>query len=441
MQPIDLLVEARWVLPMEPANAVLENHAIAIDAGRILELGVAGLLRKKYAPRTLVQRPAHALLPGLVNAHTHAAMTLIRGAAVKLPVQRWLRESIWPLENRWIGPEFVRTGTRLAMAEMLAAGITCFADMYLFPEEVARLCSELKLRAAVGLPIADAPTAWAANAGDYLDKAGALWDQRRSDPWVKFYFAPHAPYSLSDVTLQRLRKLADQLDAPMAMHVHESAAEVGQSLAEHGVTPLQRLEHLGLLRPGFMAIHMNSIDARDIALAARSGLTVVHCPQSNLRLGGGACPVPALRAAGVSLALGTDSAASTGALDVLAEARLASLLCSGLQHSHAPPTAMELLGAATLGGATALGLERDIGSLAPGKAADVICVALDQFTPSPAQGVADEILFQARSNAIYDVWASGTAAVSAGEFVFFATDDLRAQCADWARRLQPGVAA
>ncbi len=445
MQSIDLLIEPRWLLTMEAAGAVLENNAIAIDAGRIVAIGPAATLRQRYDARRHELRAQHVLLPGFVNAHTHAAMSLLRGQPVRGPVQRWLRELIWPLENRWVSADFVRTGTRLAIAEQLRAGITCFADMYLFPEETAALARELKVRIAVGLPIAEGRTTWAQNADDYLEKSAALWDEYRADPWARMYFAPHAPYSVSDATVARLRRLLDQLDAPLAMHLHETTSEIQDCLAQRGARPVAWLAEQGLLRPGFTAVHMNHADERDIELLAGAGVCIAACPQSNLRLGSGSAPLARFSAAGISLALGTDGPASTGALDMLAEARLAALLGAGTAgtSAHTGVTAAnsdEVLRMATLGGAQALGLADDIGSLRVGKAADLCCLRIPDHLAPTRSTLADTLLVDCARQDVQDAWIAGRAVLTQGVVTAFDETETLERARVWQARLATGLA-
>ena len=440
MQPIDLLIEARWALPMDDAAAI-GHAALAVDGGRIVAIGAAAALAARFAPRERIQRPRHALLPGLVNAHTHAAMSLLRGLPVRGPLMQWLNETIWPYERRSVNAQFVRSGTQLAMAEMLAAGITCFADMYYFPDEVARLARARHLRAVVGAPIVEARTPWAADADEHLDKAARLWDEYRDDPLIRPYFAPHSPYAVARPTFARLRRLIDQLDAPLAMHLHETQTEVQDSLAAHGGRPLTWLGDEGLLRPGFSAVHMNWLSAEDIDLAARTGISVVHCPQSNQRLGSGTCPVGALRSAGVNVALGTDGAASAGALDLLAEARAACLLASQSTHEPGALGAGEALRLATMGGAQALGLAGEIGSLSPGKAADVICIDLSAPACQPVGDPADAIVYCAGRGAVTDVWVAGHAMLRDSRLLAFDPEELATIAREFPARPQVGAAA
>jgi len=440
MQSIDLLIEARWVLPMH-GTAVLEHAALAIDGGRILDCGPAGALVARYAPRERLARREHALLPGLVNAHTHAAMSLMRGLPIRGPLMQWLNETIWPLERRCVNAQFVSSGTRLAMAEMLAAGITCFADMYFFPEEVARLAREAHLRVVVGAPIIDGRTPWAADVDEHLDKAARLWDEYRGDPLILPCFAPHSPYAVGRATFARLRRLTDQLDAPIAMHLHETQTEVQDSVAAHGGRPLSWLGDEGLLRPGFSAVHMNWLSEEDIDLAARTGISVVHCPQSNQRLGSGICRVSELRAAGVNVALGTDGAASVGALDLLAEARAACMLASLSTHNPQALSAHDALRMATLGGAQALGLAREIGSLAAGKAADILCIDLSAPGCRPVGDPAEAIVYAAGRGAVTDVWVAGRAMLRDSRLLAFDAEELAAITREFPARLSVGAAA
>jgi 5-methylthioadenosine/S-adenosylhomocysteine deaminase len=438
----DLLIEARWVLPIAPVNTVLEDHAVAVTSGRIVALGPSAQLRARFEPREHVTRTDHALLPGFVNAHTRAAMALLRGLPVQGPRMRWLRETVFPAEQRCMSPDFVRDGTQIAIAEMLRAGITSFADMYFFPEEAARAAGAARMRAAIGLPVADEPTPWAESATAHLAKAERLWDEYKSDPWVCLYFAPDAPYAVSDSTLARVRRVADELDARVAMHAHETEVEVHDSLSRHGRRPLQRLHDLGLLRPGFTAVHMNRLDEEDMEIVTRTGICVVACPQSNLRLGSGSCPAAELNARHVAVGFGTDSPACSGAFDLLAESRAATLTANAGGNGTRRELGSEaVLRMATLGGATALGLSSLVGSIEPGKAADLICFDLATLACQPPERPADTIVFAATRQQASDVWTSGRAAVSGGHLLVFDEQELLALARQWAGRTRTGVEA
>ncbi|MCL4316249.1 MAG: TRZ/ATZ family hydrolase [Gammaproteobacteria bacterium] len=317
MDKIDLLLHARWIIPVEPAG-VLEQHCVAVHQGRIVALLPGAEAETRYRAAETLHLPDHALIPGLINAHTHAAMSLLRGLADDLPLMEWLNQHIWPAETARASPEFVHDGTELAIAEMLRGGVTCFNDMYYFPDETARVAARCGMRANVGLIVLDFPTAWASNADEYLHKGIALHDALRDEPLLSVSFAPHAPYTVSDAPLRKIVTYAEELNLQIHMHVHETADEVRQGLEKYGTRPLQRLKELGLLSPSLMAVHMTQLTDEEIAQVAQSGAHVLHCPESNLKLASGFCPVARLIQAGVNVAIGTDGAASNNELDMFA---------------------------------------------------------------------------------------------------------------------------
>jgi 5-methylthioadenosine/S-adenosylhomocysteine deaminase len=354
-----------------------------------------------------IELPDHVLIPGLVNAHTHAAMALMRGLADDLPLERWLQEHIWPAETRHVSPEFVRDGTALACAEMLRGGITCFNDMYFFPEAALEAAQAAGMRVALGLIVIDFPTAYASDPADYLRKGFELRDRQREEPLISFCLAPHAPYTVSDPTFRQVATLAAELDLPVHLHVHETESEIERSLAEHGVRPLERLRRLGLLGPGLIAVHAVHLLAEEIQLLATHGCSVAHCPSSNLKLASGFAPVEALRAAGVNLCLGTDGAASNNRLDVFAEMRTAALLAKAVARSAEAMPAHAALQAATLGGARALGLGARIGSIEPGKRADLTAVALRGPQLAPCYDPVSHLVYAAGREHVTHVWVDG----------------------------------
>jgi 5-methylthioadenosine/S-adenosylhomocysteine deaminase len=425
-ESVDLVIEPRWVLPIAPANTVLTDHAVAVTAGRIVAVAPSEQINASFEPRERVIRSDHALLPGFVNAHTRAATSLLRGLPVYGPRSQWLRETVLPIARTSMSPDFVREGTQLAMAEMLRAGITAFADMYLFPEEAARAASAARMRAAIGLPVTDGPTVWAENATGHLAKAEQLWDEYRSHPGISLYFAPHNVFGEGDQTLARVRRVADELDARVAIYLAPGEMPGGRR-------PLVRLNDLGLLGPGFTAIHPGSLDEAELEIAATTGICVVACQQSHLRLGSGLCPVSQLEARSITVGLGTDSALSVGALDVLAEARIAAL-------TSATP-AETVLRMATLGGAMALGMGTLVGSIEIGKAADLVCFDLSALSCQSPRRPADAIVFGATRDHVSDVWISGRAAVSNGHLLTFDEQELGTLARRWAERISTGVTA
>jgi 5-methylthioadenosine/S-adenosylhomocysteine deaminase len=401
------LLSARWIVPVEPAGAVLEHHAVAVRDGVIEKVFPASESSNAFEDYDRVDLPHHVLIPGLVNAHTHAAMALMRGLADDLPLMRWLQEHIWPAETKHASPAFVRDGTALACAEMLRGGVTCFNDMYFFPEAALEAAQAAGMRVALGLIVIDLPTAYASDPADYLRKGFELRDRQREEPLVSFCLAPHAPYTVSDPTFRQVATYAAELDLPVHLHVHETEHEIERSLAEHGVRPLERLRRLGLLGPGLIAVHAVHLQEEEIQLLATHGSSVAHCPSSNLKLASGFAPIEALRAAGVNLCLGTDGAASNNRLDLLTEMRTAALLAKAVARSAEAMPAHAALRAATLGGARALGLGARIGSIEPGKRADLTALALRGPELAPCYDPVSHLVYAAGREHVTHVWVDG----------------------------------
>jgi 5-methylthioadenosine/S-adenosylhomocysteine deaminase len=436
MEHVDTLLHARWIIPVEPENTVHEHYSLAVKDGRIHALLPGGEARSRYRADVELELVDHALIPGLINAHTHAAMSLFRGLADDLPLMEWLNNHIWPAEGTWVGPEFVRDGTRLAMAEMLRGGITCFNDMYFFPDETAQAAHEAGMRAMLGMILIDFPTAWAQDAEEYLDKGLKLHDHYRNHPLIATAFAPHAPYTVSDGPLQRVRILADELDVPIHMHVHETAAEVQQGVELHGVRPLQRLDKLGLTSPRLLGVHMTQLDDGEIAAYGRSGAHVVHCPESNLKLASGFCPVHKLLQAGINVAIGTDGAASNNDLDMFAEMRAAALLAKAVAHDASALPAHLALRMATLNGAAALGLADETGSLVTGKAADIAAVHLGAIETQPLYHPISQLVYAAGSRRVSDVWVAGQHLVKEGVLTTLDEQDILAKARAWQQKIK-----
>lgn len=435
MQTAETLYEARWIIPVEPAGIVLDEHTLVVAADRIVALLSRADARARYPAAERVDLDHHALLPGFVNAHTHAAMTLLRGCGAGLPLHDWLRRAIWPVEQALVGPEFVRDGSRLAIAEMIRGGTTCFADQYFFPQETALVCADAGMRAALGIAVIDVPTAYAANADEYLQRGLELHDEWRGHALVRTMFAPHAPYTVGDATLARIRSYADELDLPIHMHLHETATEVADALTATGERPLARLARLGLLSSGFSAVHMTQLDDADLDALLRTGAGVVHCPQSNLKLASGFCPVARLLDAGVPVALGTDGAACNDGLDMLTETKVAALLAKGVAADAAALPAHAALHLATLAGAHALGLAQQTGSLVAGKSADFIAINLDDFATTPVHDAAAAIVYAATRSQVTDSWITGRPLMRAG--VLLTVDEAagRERAARWVPRI------
>ncbi|MDT3736085.1 MAG: TRZ/ATZ family hydrolase [Denitratisoma sp.] len=413
-EPIDLLIEPRWLIPVEPHGVVLEDHAVAVSAGNILDVLPAKEALGRYQPAQRAALPQQALIPGLVNLHTHAAMALMRGIADDLPLMDWLKTRIWPAEARHVSAAFVRDGTLLACAEMLRGGITCFNDMYFFPEAAAEAAQSLGVRAVLGMVIIEFPTAYATDADDYISKGLAARDRLRGEPLISFCMAPHAPYTVADKTFERIATLSAQLDLPVHVHLHETNWEIRQSLAQHGTRPLDRLRRLGLLGPGLIGVHAVHLDEPEIALLAENNCAVAHCPTSNMKLASGAAPIAQLLRQGVRIGLGTDGAASNNRLDIFQEMRHAGLLAKVTSGDAAVLNAHEILRMATLGGASAVGLDNRIGSIQAGKAADVCAIRLDALETSPCFDPASHLVYTAGREHVTHVWVDGVLQVENG---------------------------
>jgi len=392
---------------VEPAHTVHEHYAVAIHDGRVVELLPSDMAKQKYQADAEQHFNQHALIPGFVNTHTHAAMALFRGLADDLPLMEWLQNHIWPAESRWVNEEFVHDGTQLAIAEMIRGGTTCFNDMYFFPDETARVADTVGLRAAVGLIVLDFPTVWAGNADEYIHKGLEVHDRYRNHPLITTLFAPHAPYTVSDAPLERIAMLAEELDIPIHMHVHETAHEVMESQQKTGLRPIQRLKTLGMVTPRLLAVHMTQLNDEEITLFADAGAQVVHCPESNLKLASGFCPVHKLHLAKINVALGTDGAASNNDLDMLGELKTAALLAKAVSGEASALPASDALRMATINGARALGLDNTTGSLQPGKAADMVAVQLDEIATQPVYNALSQLVYAASRHQVTDVWVAG----------------------------------
>lgn len=435
MQTIDTLLDARWIVPVEPANVVLEHHALAIDKGRIVDLLPREQALEKYQPAHVQTLDRHALIPGLINAHTHAAMSLFRGLADDLPLMEWLGEHIWPAEGRWVSEEFLADGVALACAEMMRGGVTCFNDMYFFPEITARVAADAGMRVCVGLIVIDFPTVYAENADEYISKGLKVHDAHKSETLVNTAFAPHAPYTVSDEPLKRIRTYADELEIPVHIHVHETAGEVAQSLEQSGQRPWQRLLDLGLVSPSLQAVHMTQLLDEEIEQLATAAAHVVHCPESNLKLASGFCPVHKLLNAGVNVALGTDGPASNNDLDMLGEMRTAALLGKGIAEDASAVPASTALRMATLNGAIAMGLGAETGSLEAGKSADIVAIELDSIETQPFYNVISQLVYATGRDKVSDTWIAGRHVLKDRQLTTCNESRIKDKACEWRDRI------
>lgn len=441
-QAVDCIVDARWVIPVEPAATVLERHSVIVAKGGIVDVVPTEQVRFRYQAKQHVTLAEHVLIPGLINLHTHAAMTLMRGLADDKSLMDWLNNHIWPVETRLVSHEFVYDGTLLACAEMLRGGVTCFNDMYFFPESAAQAALHARMRAAIGMIVIEFPSPYATDAMDYLDKGIAMRDRLREEPLLSFCIAPHAPFTVSDASFERVAIYASELDVPVHIHLHETADEIRDSLAAHKLRPLRRLQKLGLLGPGLIAVHAVHLAEDEIALLHECGCHVAHCPSSNLKLSSGIAPIARLSRSGVNVGLGTDGAASNNRLDIFAEMRLAALLAKGVGGDPTALPAHTVLEMATINAARALSLDSRVGSLSKGKRADMTAVNLAAMELSPCYDPLSHLIYSAGRENVSHVWVNGELLVDDGRLTQLDPAELTAKANHWKekiRGLEPGI--
>ncbi|MCB1983997.1 MAG: TRZ/ATZ family hydrolase [Burkholderiales bacterium] len=428
---IDVLIEARWVIPVDNHRSVLNNHAIAIHQGKIIDILPIHQAQSKFNPEKAFFLHNHALIPGLVNLHTHAAMILLRGLADDLPLMEWLNQHIWPTETRHVNESFVRDGTHLACAEMLRSGITCFNDMYFFPEASAQAVLDVGMRAAIGMIAIDFPTAYASDADDYLAKGIALRDTLHPNPLLSFCFAPHAPYTVGDKALTDILTYAEQLESPIHIHLHETTDEISIGLKTYGKRPIEHLHQLGMLGPSLIAVHMAHLTDQEIELLKQHGCHIAHCPSSNLKLASGFAPITTLLDNGINVGLGTDSAASNNRLDILEEMRLAALLAKAYSKRADALPAHQALEMATINGARALGIDAITGSLEPGKAADITALDFSDLHLLPCYDPVSHLVYAAGRDQVSHVWVNGKILLENKQLITLDSTALYNRAAYW----------
>ena len=432
--PLDLLLLPSWLVPVEPAGVVLKAHGLGIRDGRIAFIGPRDQALK-LAAHEVRELPGVLLSPGLVNAHGHAAMSLFRGLADDLPLMTWLQQHIWPAEAKWVDEAFVRDGTDLAIAEQIKGGISCFSDMYFFPKVASERVHNSGMRAQIAIPILDFPIPGAATADEAIRQGVELFGDLKHHPRIKIAFGPHAPYTVSDANLEKVRVTAEELDAAIHIHVHETAGEVQQSVEQYGERPLARLARLGLLGPRLQAVHMTQISEEDLALLVESNSSVIHCPESNLKLASGFCPVERLWQAGVNVAVGTDGAASNNDLDLLGETRTAALLAKAVAGSATALDAHRALRMATLNGARALGIESDTGSIEIGKAADLVAFDLSGLAQQPVYDPVSQLIYATGRDCVKHLWVAGKQLLDDRRLTRLDEQQLCATARAWGERI------
>ena len=435
MDSVDLILSPKWLIPVVPQEVCLENYSIVVNQSRIIDILPTDAISSRYEATKHINLDTHALIPGLINAHTHAAMSLMRGIADDRALMDWLNNYIWPAEKKWVDEKFIEDGVELAIAEMLLGGTTCFNDMYFFPDIMARTADRLGMRAVAGLIVLDFPTAWAANADEYLDKGMDLFDELRHVELVTAALAPHAPYTVSDEPLDKVRMLSDELDLPVHIHVHETEHEIEHSIENYGKRPIARMHDLNLLGPNLLAVHLTHIRDGEIDLLAEYGVSAVHCPQSNMKLASGFCPVSKLLEKGINLGIGTDGAASNNDLDMMEEMRSTALLAKAVSNDPQSLPAYQALEMATLAGAKALGLADVTGSLEAGKWADMTAIDLSHPSCQPVYDPISQVVYAASRQQVSDVWVAGEQLVESHQLSKIDLSDCLRRAKNWQRKL------
>lgn len=431
----DLRINPRWIIPVQPAGAVLEDHAVLIQGDRIAAVVSNQEADERYRAKEIINLPDHVVLPGLINMHGHAAMSLFRGMADDLPLMTWLNDHIWPAEGQFVNATFIATGTQLAMAEMLRTGTTTFSDMYFFPEIAAQVAHDAGMRAQICFPLLDFPTIWGAGPDEYFDKGRAIIEQWRDDSRIMPAIGPHAPYTISNGPLESARALAEETGARIQIHLHETAFEVSEALRQNNQRPVQRLAGLGLLRPDTQCVHMTQIDESDIRALTSSGAHIVHCPESNLKLASGLCPVQQLTGAGINVTLGTDGAASNNDHDMFGEMNTAAMIGKVVANDAAAVSAHQTIAMATLNGARALGREDELGSLEAGKLADLIAVDLGDPFLQPVYDPASHLVYSNHGRQVTHSWIGGIPQVQNGQLTRIDVPDLMLRVREWSAKI------
>jgi 5-methylthioadenosine/S-adenosylhomocysteine deaminase len=434
LRGVDTLIYARWILPIAPAATLLQNHAIAISDG-IISAIVPAADAADIEAKEILHLDQQLVMPGLINAHGHAAMSLFRGMADDKPLHTWLNDHIWPAEGRWVDAQFIRDGSELAIAEMLRSGTTTFSDMYFFPEATAEVIRKAGIRAQLSFPIFDFPCAWGSGPDEYLRKGLDLFDEHKHSELISIAFGPHAPYTVGDETLQRVVTLAAELDAAIQIHLHETQQEIDDAVAQGGQRPIARLAELGLLGPKTQCVHLAAVNDRDIATLANYGCHAVHCPESNLKLASGFSPIEKMRQAGINIAIGSDGAASNNDLDLFGELRSAALLGKAVASDATAIPDHYALEMATINGARALGIDHLVGSLEVGKQADIIAIDMSALEQQPIYNPVSQLVYTNISKHVQHSWIMGRRVLDNGQLTTLDTRDILARTEIWRKKI------
>lgn len=436
METVDIIINAKWIITGIENQAALHNHSLVIEKGIIKKISPTAEISQHYTARQTDNYSEHVVMPGLINAHTHIGMNYFRGLADDLALMNWLQNHIWPAEKAWLGHEFVKDASLFAIAEMIRSGTTCFNEMFFFLQATAEAIDISGIRGHIGITVLEFPTNWAENANEYLVKGLEFHEQYKNHPRISTTFSPHAPYTVADNTLLRIKELATANDFKINIHLHETADEVNQSLAQINKRPVRRLYDLGFLSSQVIAVHMTQINEEDLELLEETKPSIAHCPESNMKLSSGACPVEKLKSKGLNIALGTDSVASNNDLDMISEMRSAALLSKLITLNPESLTAHEVITLATHNGAKALGIDHITGSLAPGKAADFIAIHLNEIEMLPVYHPASQIVYSGSRQQVSDVWVAGKQLMKNRVLTTLDEKALKAKAMEWGQKIK-----
>jgi 5-methylthioadenosine/S-adenosylhomocysteine deaminase len=441
LEPADLLIAGGTVVTMDPSYRIVEGGAVAVGGERILAVGPLAEVKARYAATRTIDAAGRIVMPGLVNAHTHVPMTLLRGVADDVELMVWLNKYIWPAENAHVTPEFVTWGTRLAAWEMIRTGTTTFADMYFYEDQVAEAAKEAGLRGVCAVTIMDHPVPGLKSAEEGLRAAEAFLKRWSGDPLIVPAVGPHAVYTVGPQTLMRTKALADRYHAPLLIHAAESPSEMEMVRETYGTTTVTHLDRIGFLGPNVTLAHAIWLTDDEIALLAGKGVGAAHCPSSNTKVASGVSPVPKMRRAGVRVGLGTDGPASNNDLDLFEEIDLALKLHKITSGDPAVLAARDGVEMATLGGARALHLEREIGSLEPGKRADLIVLSTDAPSAQPMYHVYSHLAYALKGTDVVTTVVNGRVLMEERRLLTLDTAAIAAKAQEYGSRIAAGLRA
>lgn len=436
MQSIDKLIHAKWLVTGNTSQRILENHCLVIQQGKIIAIEPSETVQSHYQANETLHYNEHAIMPGFINAHTHIGMNFFRGLGSDLALMDWLTQYIFPAEKKWLTHDFVKDASLFAMAEMIRSGTTCFNDMFYFPEATAEAAIISGMRAFIGMTVIEFPTAWASSTDEYFEKCDNFYKAYQNHPFITPTFAPHAPYTVSDQSFMRIRELANTYQLKINLHLHETRDEIEQSLKQFDKRPIQRLHDLNFLDENVLAVHASQLNEEDIDILTTTKTQIIHCPESNMKLASGICPIETLLASGLNVALGTDSVASNNDLDMFSEMRSATFLSKIATMSPISLNADTTLRLATLHGAKALGVEKQLGSLETGKSADFIAVCLNDIETLPVYDPIVQIVYASNRQQVSDVWVAGKHLMKNRQLLTLNETELKEKAQYWGKKIK-----